>query len=282
MGANSRNIQYFNILFDRNVMVRSTDSDLLFVYLGVHQQFDAAGIRVIIQFNSPGAHFRKYVDCSKLVSELRNDARADISLLGNGISVPHALCLLHYMSGCDDISHTRAFTKLFCTKTLLKYGSFVFGIETSVRDLVLPTNLQALIGVNVRFIIALYANKYANCFEQPLAVTYQNSNLNDQETLTSMLEQHRKVTWHKTIHIKNTVPSYQSVVLRTRRLLYAVQKIFNALTPLIESWNIQDWGWIIDGGTIKTQVISIMLIPLSKIYSLTEDYLAKTHPYSFK
>jgi hypothetical protein len=90
MGANSRNIQYFNILFDRNVMVRSTDSDLLFVYLGVH---------LIIQFNSPGAHFRKYVDCSKLVSELRNDARADISLLGNGISVPHALCLLHYMSG---------------------------------------------------------------------------------------------------------------------------------------------------------------------------------------
>ena len=87
MGANSRNIQYFNILFDRNVMVRSTDSDLLFVYLGVHQQFDAAGIRVIIQFNSPGAHFRKYVDCSKLVSELRNYARAYISLLGNGISV---------------------------------------------------------------------------------------------------------------------------------------------------------------------------------------------------
>jgi len=84
------------------------------------------------------------------------------------------------------------------------------------------------------------------------------------------------------MHTKNTVPSYQSVVLRTRRLLYAVQKIFNALTPLIESWNIQDWGWIIDGGTIKTQVISIMLIPLSKIYSLTEYYMAKTHPYSFK
>ena len=126
-------------------MIRSTDSDLLFIFLAVWQQFAAVDIQIIIHYNTPGSHFRKYVDGNKLISELENDPGADMSMLRNCVSLPHVLSVLHYMTGSDEISHMRGFTKLHCIKTLLKYGSFIFGNDIEVTDLLQPANLQSLI-----------------------------------------------------------------------------------------------------------------------------------------
>ena len=158
-----------------------------------------------------------------------------MSMLRNCVSLPHVLCVLHYMTGSDEISHMRAFTKLHCIKTLLKYGVFIFGNDIEVADLLQPENLQSLIGVNVQFIVAVYALKHANCFDQPLEVPYQDSKLNDETSLSAMLENHRRQTWHKTIHTNSTVPTYNAIALRSKRVLHSHQKVCHALTPTLSN-----------------------------------------------
>ena len=109
--------------------------------------------------------------------------------------------------------------------------------------------------------MALYALKYANCFENPLEVEHSDSNveslseeIRNEGILTNILKKQRRATWNKTIHSNNTVPSYHSIALRTQRLLYSVKKVFQAVTPMVESWDMLEWGWMDDGSNRKIQV----------------------------
>ena len=237
-------------------MIRSTDSDLLFVFLAVHHHF--TGMEVFINYNTANAYFTKYADGKKLIKELKDDPAADLSMVRSQLSqpqlsLPHMFSLLHFITGSDEISHMRGFTKGHCIKSVLRYGNFIFNSATSIADLLMPENIQLLVGMHVRMIVALYSTKHADCFDTPLESLYGNEN--DKQSLATMLDSHREQTWHKTISDNTTVPYYSSVFLRCKRILHSLQKVFNATSSHIPATDPNDWGWKVIDGNVQIEVI---------------------------
>ena len=101
----------------------------------------------------------------------------------------------------------------------------------SIQDLLKQENIQLLVGMHVRMIIALYTLKHADCFDQKrnLGELYGGPNENDEKSLTTMLDKHREQTWHKTITTNTTIPYYSSILLRSKRMSFSLQKVFHAI-----------------------------------------------------
>lgn len=90
-------------------LVRSTDSDVLFIALLNH---DKLGDKVIdIEYHVLGSA-PKYVSCTTLLQLIQQDTHPTISLLNTqGKSVAKLFAILHFISGCDYLSYTRGLSK---------------------------------------------------------------------------------------------------------------------------------------------------------------------------
>ena len=125
-------------LYD-TVLIRSTDSDLLFVYLA---NADKIVQKVYIHFSSDGEFRNKYADCTQLLKDISEDPDPTVQQLNTRYGFGKILAWLHIVTGGDDLCFLRGFTKEFCCKAVLKYGTFIFDDDVEFNEIVENNQLQ--------------------------------------------------------------------------------------------------------------------------------------------
>ena len=112
------------------VIVKSTDTDLLFVFLANHNTLKQA---FYLLYSTGGQ--TKYHDCQKLVHLIKEDPDPAVQMLNSHVSFSKVLALVHFVSGSDDLSHLRGITKRDCVEAILKFGRFVFENVEEINDI---------------------------------------------------------------------------------------------------------------------------------------------------
>ena len=233
------------------ILIQSTDSDLLFIYLGNESTFENVDVYILF---SIGYYTRKYVDGRALVQCINRDQTFEMQICKQQVgSLPKLICLLHFLSGCDDLCHFRGVTKNKCLKAMLKYSEFIFQDVKSIDQLVNPMNKDEFRRFFIRFIVAVYFCKYSSCFTKSETPGDIVEKCQDTDTyLGNLLTEVRDKTWHMAVCDKITVPSLDAVDLRSQRSVYSLQKIFNCTNHYIcKDLEMRDWGWNEDGDTLS-------------------------------
>ena len=104
-------------------MIRSTDSDVLFTALLNYDKLNLEEKQVYIHYSKVG-EATKYCSVNKLVKLISEDPSFSL-LKARDLPISIFVGLLHFISGCDDLSFLRGFTKRFCFKAFLRYNELI-------------------------------------------------------------------------------------------------------------------------------------------------------------
>ena len=74
--------------------------------------------------------------------------------------------MLHFLSGCDDLSFLRGFSKNFCFKVFERYCDKICPEESSKFDKILSGDEDVVCGFVIRFLAYLYGYKFSSSFER--------------------------------------------------------------------------------------------------------------------
>ena len=235
-----------------SILIRSTDSDILFVFLANADEF--IGYQdIFIHYNVVGSHMDKYAYCNVLVDELKNETDANLSILRSVVDLPSMFSFVHFVSGGDDLCYLRHLTKNVCLQATIRDGTFIFSEIESIRHLLEPEKVMELTFLFVRFLASAYRKKYGQCFQGETLESIGADATATMENLDNVLEKLRRKTWQKSICRENTVPSPNAVVLHSRRISYCLQRVFNATAGFINNLDINSWGWFEQSGSVTEQ-----------------------------
>ena len=113
-------------LIQGNVLLRSTDTDILVIGLINFAELQLDNCSIVIQYGS-----NDYCNLNKLVELLEEST--DYSLLHTrGIAIPRIIGALPFITGCEDLPYLRGYTKLFCIKCYSKSREKICG-ETNAE-----------------------------------------------------------------------------------------------------------------------------------------------------
>ena len=125
--------------------------------------------------------------------------------------------MLHFVSGCDDISFLRGFKKNVCFQTFVKHSDKLCENQEYALQLFCG-DLTAAKTFMLKFICCLYMYKFS---------WEVGTMLLDLSPL-ELVDKVRKQTWHKTISLNNTVPTLSAINLHGKRFAYVMSANGNA------------------------------------------------------
>ena len=156
---------------------------------------------------------------------------------------PKLVGLLHFVTGCDDLSFLRGFTKNFCFDAFLRYNDKICPTSVQELDELFSQSNNASYQFMVRFLSCMYSHHFASSFQ----ANEVSALLKDIST-NELLDMIRKRTWHKTIHTNNTLPSSSAIELHSKRLDYVLSSFANATKAFHTLPDPKMSGWIaVDG-----------------------------------
>ena len=204
--------------FKENI-IRSIDTDLFFVYLCNHQFLN--NHQIYMQYSKAGGKYDiKYVNFNKLAECLDQHsdpttARELMLIKASTPSCANLIGVLHFLSGCDDLSSFRSISKTKILNAMINHAPFIMeGFEAmSLQEIFSPENVEKCAVILTKLISASFRERYSGCFDYriPLAELVCTSGATDasmKELLTSV----RQKTWHMTLTDRNTVPSLDAVI----------------------------------------------------------------------
>ena len=149
----------------------------------------------------------KYVSCNQLFQLMENDMDPLIALTNNqGKSIPQIFGIIHFVSGCDYLSHLKGFSKGDCSNAVLKHMDFIFSSDMNVENLfsIAPEHGEERRAFLIKFGCALYRFKYNSCFKVEESLSALMHQEGPAGSLDYLIENVRRNTWHKTIIDQNT------------------------------------------------------------------------------
>ena len=134
--ADTKMLFIASVLDYESCLICSTDTDILFVACMMAPKL--CDRNIYIKYNVSGLS-PAYICCKQLFSMMGNDMDPNLALANNqGKSIPRLFGIIHYISGCDYLSHLKGFSKKDCCDAVVKHMDFVFsrGIicSTCVRN----------------------------------------------------------------------------------------------------------------------------------------------------
>ena len=219
-------------------IIRSTDTDISFTALLNNEKLDSARKDIYIHYNKLG-EATKYCHINDLVKLIAEDPAFSL-LRTRDIPIPTFVGLLHFVSGCDDLSFLRGITKNFCFKAFLRYNELICPESDESVSKILDGDHAEVFQLMVRFLSCVYCHKFASSFQ----VNEVASLLSDL-SVEQLLEDIRKRTWHMTIASNNTMPSLSAIQLHSKRLCYvlnsfakATEAFHSPMAPALSGWKI--------------------------------------------
>ena len=110
-------------LMQGDIIIRSTDTDLLANALINHTQLKLGGRNIVIHFRKTGQEF-VYCWINQLVKLISSSSTYSLLTARNN-DVSRIIVVLHFITGCDLLSFLRGFTKGYCFKTLNKHSDII-------------------------------------------------------------------------------------------------------------------------------------------------------------
>ena len=219
-----------------DVIIRSTDSDLLAISLLNHDKLDLKNRNIVIHYgnNSVGA---MYCYLNKLVESIQNDSKYSL-LETRQIPTAKILGALHFITGCDDLSFLRGFTKDFCLKTFIKHCSLICGESPKKCEDFINGETDATKEFFTRFLVCLYCQKFSSSFS-PGELTTLCADPNDENSFNTI----RKNTWHRTIVTNNQLPTTTAIAFHCTRIACVLKLNSSATNVEISNSDFTKCGW---------------------------------------
>ena len=217
-------------------VIRSTNTDMLFTVLINYDKLSLDDKHVYIHCNNIGQG-QKYCFLNELITSIENDPQFSL-LKAKSVQVAKLVGLLHFITGCNDLSFLRGFSKYFCFGAFVHLNDLICDSAQKV-ELVLSRDSTALFKFMVNFLSCIYAYKFANSFN----VAELSAALSDLSTAV-LLDDIRKRTWHQTIYLNNTLPSLTAIELHSKRFGYVLSSFANATEAYHILPDPTESGWI--------------------------------------
>ena len=217
-------------------IIRSTDVDILFTALLNFDNLSLQLKNVYIHYNSIGQG-PKYCFINELVASIENDPHFSL-LKAKGVAVPKLVGLLHFVTGCDDLSFLRGFTRNFCFGAFVKLNDLMCDSSEKAEQ-IMKGDSTAVFQFVINFFACIYSYKFASSFN----VGELSAAISDL-TPEMLLSDVRKRTWHQTIYKNNTLPSLTAIHFHSRRLIYVLSSFANATEAYHNLPDPKESGWI--------------------------------------
>lgn len=101
-------------LMDGNILIRSTDTDILAIALLNSTELSLDNRSLVIQYGP-----NLYCHLNDLIKLMKESVEFSL-LITREIAIEKIIGALHFVTGCDDLSYLRGFSKLFCYKSFVK------------------------------------------------------------------------------------------------------------------------------------------------------------------
>ena len=135
-------------------IIRSTDTDILFIALLNHDQLSLGTRTVYIHYNKNGES-PKYCCINDLVKCINQDTSFSL-LATRTLSAAKCIGLMHFFSACDDFSLVRGFTKNLCLKAFEKFNSVICPESADTTKHLFSGDETTTIDFMIRYISCLY------------------------------------------------------------------------------------------------------------------------------
>ena len=233
-----------------NWVIKSTDTDFMFTALLNYTDICDEDKMVYIHYNTSGQG-SMYCNINSLANHITEDPQFSI-LKTRSVSAPKLLGMLHFLTGCDDLSFLRGFTKNFCFKVFEKYSEKISPGNASDVEKILAGDESTTLVLMIRFLSFLYGclRKFSSLFERGEISTL----LMDTDS-KSCLDVIRKRTWHRTISANNTLPSLPAVQFHSKRLSYVLNSFGNASKAFLADKDSEDYGWRVEVINGESQIV---------------------------
>ena len=220
---------WLSTLFEElDVLIRSTDTDILAIAMINHSELYLHQRNVVIHYGNSSADFT-HCHLNRLLELSQQDHKLSL-LQTRGLPIPRLLGALHFITGCDDLSYLRGFTKNFCMKVYTKCCDLICGESLEGCQSLFTGDVDSVKSFFTKLLICLYCDKYSQCFSSgdEKELCWQSG---DEKTLGII----REKTWHKTIVTNNQLPTTTAIRLHSERISLVLE--FNAGATQSEIFN---------------------------------------------
>ena len=200
------------------------------------QNLDLENRNVVIHYGNSSANFI-YCHLIKLVESVTQDPKYSL-LQVKGLPISRVLGALHFITGCDDLSYLRGFTKNFCMKTFNRHCETICDGSADECNDMFTGNFDRVHHFFVKLLICLYCQKYSQCFS-PGDIKLLCSESTEDKTLSVV----RENTWHKTIVSNNQVPTETAILLQSKRISFVLKLNADATLPELSNKDHVLYGW---------------------------------------
>ena len=231
-----------------NWVIKSTDTDFMFTALLNYTEICDEKKMVYIHYNTSGQG-SMYCNVNTLVDQIAEDPQFCI-LKTRSLPTPKLLGMLHFLTGCDDLSFLRGFTKNFCFKVFEKYSEKISPEKAVDVEKILAGDESTTLSLMIRFLAFLYGHKFSSAFERG-----EISSLVTDTDNKSCLDVIRKKTWHRTISANNTLPSLPAIQFHSKRFSYVLNSFGNASKAFLTDMSPDDYGWKVETINGESQIV---------------------------
>ena len=182
-----------------------------------------------------------------LVQSIFSDCKYSL-LVERNIPVVEMVAALHFITGSDDLSYLRGFSKDFCYKQFLQHSDIICGTDAQICKQFLNGDVSATELVFRRLLVILYLKKYGTCFSSDDATSLCAEALHD-----STIQYISEKTWYKTVVTNNQMLSPSAINLHCKRIAFVFNILSKATDAELEKRDLNDNGWkvVIKGGKKK-------------------------------
>ncbi len=248
----------------KDIVIRSTDSDLLAIALLNNKKLELNKRTISIDYGTD------HCILNLLVQSIFSDCKYSL-LVERNIPVVEMVAALHFITGSDDLSYLRGFSKDFCYKQFLQHSDIICGTDAQICKQFLNGDVSATELVFRRLLVILYLKKYGTCFSSDDATSLCAEALHD-----STIQYISEKTWYKTVVTNNQMLSPSAINLHCKRIF-----VFNILSKAtnaeLEKRDLNDNGWkvVIKGGKKEVTVVWDTEATASKMNTLKKEILRK-------
>ena len=161
-----------------------------------------------------------------------------------GIAISKIIGAFHFITGCDDVSFLRGFTKDFCIKIFDRFNDQICAESAEKTELMLSGDHHETNEFFCRLLICIYCQKFSNCFSPG------DLEKLSEESRDRAFDTIRESTWHKTIVLNNQLPTITAISLHCQRIGAVLRLNSSATCIELNKSAYENCGWrpyIIEG-----------------------------------
>ena len=230
---------------DKDIIIRSTDTYVLAIALINHDKLGMDKRKLNIHYGND------YCNVNSLVESIDKDYRYSL-LKERNIPVIKMLGTFHFVTGSDDLSNLRGFSKSFCYQIFLQHCDSICGIDPVDCCKFIYGDLSSTEKIFRRFLVMLYLKKYNQCFASEDSLSLCAEAMKD-----ATLQLVRNKTWHKTLITNNQMPTTSAINLHCKRIAFVLNIVSNATESELPKKDLKENGWkVVDEN--GRQIVSVV------------------------